>query len=193
MSSGTSLTERIQSFMKGDAGTADPLMEEVLPKLREIAMLQLRKERYFAPVTRTELINELWVRNLSKRGWAIQDQGHFYALASRAMRLVLVDLARRRLTLRRGGMDASMVSLEDVGALIGTQGAEAQLVEIDVLMEKLEAKHPDAARVFEMRYFAGFELEEIARKTGLTEKQVRVRYGRAVDWLKRNLRTKAGK
>jgi hypothetical protein len=95
MAADASLTKRLQLFMQGDRAAADALLREVLPRLRDIAVRELKRERYVAPLSKTELINELWVSHLSKGGWQIRDQGHFYALASLAMRRVLVDMAER--------------------------------------------------------------------------------------------------
>jgi hypothetical protein len=104
-------------------------------------------------------------------GWEIRDRGHFYALISLAMRRVLVDLARKRLAVRRGGGEA-MLSLEESGALLQTSVHDAeQIVEIGTLMERLEAEDPDAARMVDMHYFSGFTIEEIAQEIGLTLKQ----------------------
>jgi RNA polymerase sigma factor (TIGR02999 family) len=173
--------------MRGDATAADALLTEVLPKLREIALRALKRERYVAPVSRTELINELWVSSLSKGGWQIRNQGHFYALASLAMRRVLVDLARRRLAARRGGGEAA-VSLDETALLIGSSAHDAErIVEIGMLMDRLEARNPDAARIIDMHYFTGFTLEEIAQETGLTLKQVRTRWETGMKALKRML------
>jgi DNA-directed RNA polymerase specialized sigma24 family protein len=107
-----SLTERLQLFMQGDSTVVEALLREVLPKLHEIAVRELGHERYMAPVSKTELIHEVWLSNLAKGGWEIRDRGHFYALMSLAMRHVLVDLARKRLAVRRGG-EEEMLSLED--------------------------------------------------------------------------------
>ena len=102
MSTYPSLTERLNLFMQGNQAVVDALLREVLPKLHEIAVRELKRERYMAPLSKTELIHEVWLSSLSKGGWQIHDQGHFYALASLAMRRVLVDLARKRLAARRG-------------------------------------------------------------------------------------------
>lgn len=140
MSSSPSLTNRLQLFMRGNTAAADALLREVLPKLRDIALRELKRERYIAPLSKTELINELWVSSLSKGGWEIRDQGHFYALASMAMRRVLVDIARKRLAVRRGGGEATF-SLGESGAFIGTSVNDAeQIVEIGILMDRLEVK-----------------------------------------------------
>jgi RNA polymerase sigma factor (TIGR02999 family) len=190
MGSNASLTKRLQSFMQGDTAAADSLLREVLPKLRDIALRELKRERYIAPLSKTELINELWVSSLSKGGWEIRDQGHFYALASMAMRRVLVDMARKRLAVRRGGGEATF-SLGESTPLIGTSVDDAeQIVEIGILMDRLEVKDPDGARMVDMHYFSGFTLEEIAKETGLTLKQVRSRWERGMKWLKRTLHAK---
>src|SRR5579864_326228 len=103
MTGNASVTERLQLFMQGDPTVVDTLLDEVLPQLHEIAARELKRERYLAPLSKTELIHEVWLSSLSKGGWEIRNQGHFYALISLAMRRVLVDLARKRLAARRGG------------------------------------------------------------------------------------------
>ena len=189
MPGNTSLTERLQLFMQGDSAVVEALLREVLPKLHQIALRELKRERYVAPLSKTELIHEVWLGSLSKGGWQIRDQGHFYALASLAMRRVLVDLARKRLALRRGAGETTL-SLDESGSLLGTPAHEAeQIVEIGILMERLEAKYPDAARMVDMHYFSGFTLEEIAKETGLTARQVRSRWEKGLKWLKRMLQS----
>jgi RNA polymerase sigma factor (TIGR02999 family) len=184
-----SLTERLQLFMQGDSAVVEALLREVLPKLHQIALRELKRERYVAPLSKTELIHEVWLGSLSKGGWQIRDQGHFYALASLAMRRVLVDLARKRLALRRGAGETTL-SLNESGSLLGTSPRDAQqIVEIGILMERLEAKYPDAARMVDMHYFSGFTLEEIAKETGLTARQVRSRWEKGLKWLKRMLQS----
>jgi RNA polymerase sigma factor (TIGR02999 family) len=191
MAADVSLTERLQSFMRGDAAVADVLLREILPKLREIAVRTLNRERYIAPLSKTELISELWVTNLGKGGWEIRDRGHFYALASLAMRRILVDIARKRLAARRGDGVAAL-SLDKMGSFLGPSVQDAaQIVEMGILMDRLEAKDPDAARMVDMHYFSGFTLEEIARETKLTLKQVRSRWERGLKWLKKMLHAKA--
>lgn len=187
MGSRASLTERLNLFMRGDQAVVDALLREVLPKLHRIAARELKRERYVAPLSKTELIHEVWLSSLSKGGWQVRDQGHFYALASLAMRHVLVDLARKRLAARRGGGEAPL-SLDDSTMLLAATERDAQqIVDIGILMDRLEAKDPDAARTVDMHYFSGFTLEEIGQETGLTVRQVRARWDRGLKWLKRML------
>jgi RNA polymerase sigma factor (TIGR02999 family) len=187
MSASVSLTEQIRLYMQGDPTATDALLREVLPKLHEIAVRELKRERYMAPLSKTELIHEIWLSSLSRGGWQIRDRGHFFALACLAMRRVLVSLARKRLAERRGGGE-SVLPLDAAGPR-GSAAADAQqIVEIGIAMERLEADDPEAARVVDMHYFTGATLDEIAKETGLTFRQVRSRWERGRRALKNLLR-----
>ncbi len=182
-----SLTQLLQRFSTGDREVAEVVLREVLPKLHQIAIRELRRERYVAPLTPTELINEVWLRNLRKGGWHVNSRDHFYAIASLAMRRVLVDFARNRLAQRRGSGEP-VDSLED--SKVGNSWKEwdlETLVRLGILMERFEKADPKSARIVDMHYFAGFTLEEIAETTGLTFRQVRHRWEKGRDWLKDHL------
>ena len=184
MRNGDSVTEQLKSYMCGNTSDADELMRQILPKLRHIALAALNRERYAAPFTQTELIHELWLGSLRKGGWQIRDRGHFYALASLGMRRILTDFARKRLALRRTGDTVGCsfpIAAGKTGAFL--ENAE-QIVTIGILMERLETSDPEAARMVDMHYFSGFTLEEIARETGFSVKQVRLRWERGLKWLK---------
>jgi RNA polymerase sigma factor (TIGR02999 family) len=190
MSGEVSLTERLQLFMQGDTAAADALVREVLPRLREIALRELKRERYVAPLSKTELISELWVRQLSRGGWQIHDRRHFYALASIAMRCILVEMARKRLAVRRGGGEEAL-ALDESGPLVGTSSKDAErILEIGMLMDRLDLELPDCARIIDMHYFTGFTLEEIATETGLTLKRVRGRWKKGMSWLRQALQAR---
>lgn len=186
MSSPVSLTERLNLFMQGDVGVANSLLQEILPALHEIAARELRREHGASPLSKTELIHELWLANLAQGTWQLVNRGHFFALASLAMRRVLVDLARERVSLKRGGKDAPL-PLETVESRLpaDVDNDAEKIVEIGMLMDRLETKHADAARIIDMHYFNGFTFDEIARETGLTLKQVRSRWNKGLKFLKR--------
>ena len=188
-----SLTKQLQSFSGGDREIAEAILREVLPTLHQIAVRELRRERYVAPLSPTELINEVWLRSLRKGGWQINSREHFYAIAALAMRRVLVDFARQRLAQRRGDGDKphsleEALSLDSRDERTDTSDAES-VVQIGMLMERLEKAIPDAARIVDMHYFTGFTLQEIANVTGLTFRQVRHLWEKGRDWLKDRLRS----
>ena len=187
MNESPSLTEQLKLYSSGDQQIAEQVLRTVLPKLHEIAVRELRRERQTAPVSPTELINEVWLRNLRKGGWKINDREHFFAIAAIAMRRVLVDFARSRIAQRRS-QGQPVVPLEE-GSVQGRaeSGDPENVVQVGILMERLEQVDPAAARIVDMHYFAGFTLEEITEITGLTFRQVRHRWEKGRDWLKKHL------
>lgn len=191
MDGAPSLTEQLQSFSGGDREVAEAILREILPSLHQIAVRELNRERYIAPLSPTELINEVWLRSLRKGDWQINSREHFYAIAALAMRRVLVDFARQRLAQRRGHGE-KLESLEETFSLerteerAGAPDAES-IVQIGILMERMEKAIPDAARIVDMHYFAGFTLQEIAEVTGLSFRQVRHLWEKGRDWLKDRL------
>jgi RNA polymerase sigma factor (TIGR02999 family) len=182
-----SLTKQLQSYSGGDREIAETVLREVLPRLHQIAVRELRRERYVTPLSPTELINEVWLRNLRKGGWQINSREHFYAIAALAMRRVLVDFARNRLAQRRGDGETPD-SLEFNSSVSSAAKSDPEsIVQIGMLMDQLEQANREAARVVDMHYFAGFTLDEIAQITGLTFRQVRHLWEKGRDWLKDRL------
>jgi RNA polymerase sigma factor (TIGR02999 family) len=180
----TSLTEQLRKFSDGDREIAEAVLRQVLPKLHEIAVRELRRERYVAPLSPTELINEVWLRSLRKGGWDINSREHFYAIAALAMRRVLVDFARIRLAQRRGEGEAPESLDEKTPARASTEPDPESILQIGMLMDKLEKADREAAQIVDMHYFVGFTFDEIAEITGLTYRQVRHRWEKGRDWLK---------
>jgi RNA polymerase sigma factor (TIGR02999 family) len=184
MDDAPSLTKQLQSFAGCDREIAEAVLREILPTLHQVAVRELRRERYVAPLSPTELINEVWLRSLRKGGWQINSREHFYAIAALAMRRVLVDFARQRLAQRRGDGEKPE-QLDETASLEPASAPDTEsVVRIGILMEQMDKANPEAARIVDMHYFAGFTLQEIAEVTGLTFRQVRHLWERGRDWLK---------
>ena len=182
-----SLTEQLQRFSDGDRVIAESVLRQVLPELHRIAVRALGREQdsSFSP---TELINEIWLRKLRQGGWQINSRQHFYAVASLAMRQVLIEFARMRKAERRGGAQTTL-SLDGSVTAAGTENIEPEsLIQIGILMDRLEKRNAETARIVDMHYFAGFTLDEIAEITGLTLRQVRHRWEFGRNWLKDGMR-----
>lgn len=182
-----SLTEDLRRYSHGDQTIAEAVLREILPTLHKIAVRELRREHYVEPVSPTELIHEVWLRNLRKGGWEIASREHFYAIAALGMRHVLVDMARSRLADRRGNGETPVSLDADAPPSLAGNADPEMIVHIGMLIEKLEERDLEAARIVDMHYFAGFTLEEIAAITGLTFRQVRHRWEKGRDWLKDRL------
>lgn len=183
------LTELLQRFAEGDRNLAEVILQEILPNLHRIASGQISRERSDLPLTPTELIHEVWISNLHKGRWNIQNRSQFFAIAAHAMRCVLVDAARRRLAQSRGN-GAQHMALEDL--LLEPKSPATTtpdtILEIDRLMNRLEKVNPTVARIVEMQYFCGFTIEEIAKETGLSSSQVRQLWLKGKKWLATKLK-----
>lgn len=179
-----SLTEMLNRFSEGERNFAEAILREILPKLREIAARELNRKGYMEPLWPTELVNEVWIRNLRNGGWSIVDRNHFYFIAGKAMRRVLMDFARMRQTHSRGdGVVPLPLDHIPANAQPGVASPE-QVIEIGMLIEQMEKNDPEAARVFDLHYFVGYTLQEIAQNTGVKYREVRRLWERARDWIK---------
>ena len=132
----------------------------------------------------TALINEAMLKMLGDAAASFEDRGHFFGAAARAMRQVLVDHARRKFSGKRGD-GVSTLSL-DVALSVAVPPPD-ELIALDALLNELEALDPGAARVVELRYFAGLTLAETAAALGVHPSTVSAEWAHARAWLKRAL------
>jgi RNA polymerase sigma factor (TIGR02999 family) len=147
----------------------------------------LARERQPAPLSPTELIHEIWLRSFHGGGWQVRDRDHFYSIAAQAMRHVLVDFARARVAEKRGGGIATLSLNEARGAVATAALDQERIIEIGILMERLEHSDPMAALLIDLHYFAGFTLEEAADVMKLSLRQARQRWSNAKTWLQKGL------
>lgn len=177
------LTQLLQQWGAGDHESLERLLPLVYGELRRIAAAQLRRESA-ATVQATELVHELYVRirGHGLKGW--ESREHFYAVCSRILRYLITDHARRRLRLRRG-QGHKPVPLD--GLEIGTARSEeiAALDDALAMLERLDARK---ARIVEMRFFGGFELEEIAGLLEISVTTVKRDWSMAKAWLYQEMR-----
>ncbi len=169
------LTELLHAAQSGDRRASDELFERVYNELRRIAHARLLGGgRPGDTLNTTALVHETYLRLARPAALAAEDRAHFFNLAARAMRQIVVDHARRAHAEKRGG-DVIKVELKDhlVGGRDGDGGLEADLVALDQALEKLEQESPRLAKLVELRFFAGLTLEEIGATVGLTERTMK--------------------
>ncbi len=161
------ITRLLQSWQAGEDAALDRLFEHIYPELRRMAEgLAFRNRGH--TLEPTALLSEAYIRMVSQRLATLENRRHFFAIASRLMRQVLVDHARERKALKRGG-GWERVTLSGIGA---PGLAEPDILDLHEALEQLDAVDPRKVRVLEMRYFGGMSLEEIARLEGVVEKTV---------------------
>ncbi len=168
----------------GDARAADALFPLVHQELRALAAGYLRRERPDHTLQATALVNEAYLKLVDQRQAQFQNRAHFLAVAATAMRRILVNHARDRGRLKRGGPIAHTV-LDDSAAL--TQAPELDLVALDEAMSKLAAQDARKARAVEMRFFGGMSVAEIAQVQGVGEATVKRDWNVARAWLLREI------
>lgn len=158
----------------------DELLAETYDLLSRIASRQLKRAPASATLNTTLVVHEAWLKLSNDEARRFADQDHYLATASRAMRQVLVDHARRKLAEKRGA-GAAHVNIED--HQIAQPDAETQLVDIDLALLKLAAIAPELEQIVECRFFAGFTVNETARVLGRSVRTVERDWSRARTYL----------
>ena len=156
----------------------------VYDDLRVLARRHVRRLHPGETLRTTALVHETYLKLSRGRPLAVQDRAHFFALASRAMRQVLVDAARTRRAAKRGG-DALPASLDEGALRVDAVGEE--ILDLDRALARLAEIDPRAASVVEWRYFGGLSEPEIAEALGVTERTVRRDWRQARAFLFREL------
>ena len=171
-----------------DALRADRLLPLMYDELRELARRKLAREKPRHMLQGTALVHEAYLRLAGpKRAPRLfRDRGHFFAAAAAAMRRILIDNARSRLTRKRGGgfEGARREPLEDVAA----PEADEELLALDEALAKLAAAEPDKARLVELRYFARLTGEEAAGVLGISPTTADRHWAYARAWLQAEVR-----
>lgn len=178
------ITALLENLSRGDRTAFDRLFPLVYGELRRVAHRQLSHERSDHTFDSVALVNEAYLR-LVGSPVECQNRAHFFGVAARAMRTILIDYARARLAEKRGG-GAPAVPLDQATALFSDDRAE-HLLTLDEALRRLEAVNPEASQTVECRYFAGLSLEEAAEVLDLSVATVRRRWSFAKAWLRREL------
>jgi len=177
-----SITQLLIEWRDGDETALDRLIPLVYEELRRLAHHYMRRERPGHTLQTTALVNEVYLRLVDHRGMRWQNRAHFYAVAAQAMRRILVDHARSRNYLKRGG-DVKMIRLEEAATVVQKQAAD--LVALDDALSELAAIDPRKSQIVEMRYFGGMSVEETAEVLGVSPVTVMRDWSTAKAWLLR--------
>ena len=165
---------------RGEQDAFDQLVPLVYDELRRLARGHMARERPDHTLQASGLVHEAYVRLVELKQMRWQNRAHFFAMAARVMRRILVDNARARRNEKRGG-GVPKVTLEE--ALLVPSGPGADLVALDEALTALEALHPRKSQVVELRYFAGLSLEETAEALGVSIDTVKRDWRFAKLWL----------
>jgi RNA polymerase sigma factor (TIGR02999 family) len=169
----------------GDQSAADRLLPLVYDQLRKAAQMQMDGERKNHTLSSTALVHEAYLKLIGPREVPWASRAHFYAAAAEAMRRILLDHAKGRARIKRGGPGLRTEAIVDVADL-ATQEPE-EIVRFDEAFRRLEVESPDGAAVARLRFYAGLSIEQTAAALGLSTSTVDRRWAFARAWLFRQL------
>ncbi|MGE0555330.1 MAG: sigma-70 family RNA polymerase sigma factor [Gemmatimonadales bacterium] len=185
------ITGLLREAARGNRDAFDRLLPMVYEELTRIARGRLRHERDGHTLNTTALVHEAYLRLVDQTRVEWNGRGHFFAVASEAMRRILVDYAKRQRAGKRGG-GAVHLPLEVVGEQVGaesvlTDDQATELLALDDALERLAVFNPEGARIVQYRFFGGLSTPEVATVLGTSERTVRRVWSVAKAWLRREL------
>ena len=176
----TQITQYLQDWRNGNASALDEILPVVYDELRKIARRYRAKERGEHTLQTTEIINEAYLKLLNQKENDWQDRAHFFAVASRVMRNLLVDYARTKNYQKRGN-GAEKVSLEDIALF--TPEPDEKILALDEALTRLAKFDERKSKLVELRYFGGLSALETAEVLGVSEITVKREWLKAKAWL----------
>ena len=185
--SSPNVTQLLVAWSKGDQHAFDALMPEVRKELHRLAAHYMAEEPPGHDLQPTALINEAYLRLVDWKNIQWADRAHFFAMAANMMRRVLVDYARSRDRLKRGG-EAVQVSFTEAANVPVSHSAD--VLALDKAMRELEKIDPRKSQIVEMRFFGGLSQEETAEALHVSVATVRRDWSLARAWLARELKKK---
>lgn len=184
----TNVTQLLQAIEQGEPRAAEELLPVVYEELRRLARAKLKREKAGQTLQATALVHEAYVRLVKgdeSREW--DGRGHFFAAAAEAMRRILVENARRKGRVKRGGGRGREELVEEA---IAAPEIREDLLELDAALEKLQAKDSRKAELVKLRYFAGLTQEEAAAALGIGVSTADRDWAYARAWLLREMEGK---
>jgi RNA polymerase sigma factor (TIGR02999 family) len=183
------VTELLKAWTKGDREALEKLAPQVHAELHRLAKRYMGQERPGHILQTTALVNEAYMRLIDWENVSWQNRAHFFGVSAQLMRRILVDFARSRDYVKRGG-EAPHVSLEE--AAVVTQEKDADFVALDDALNSLASIDPRKSKIVELRFFGGLSVEETAEVLGISPRTVKREWSMAQVWLHRELNRKGG-
>ncbi len=179
------VTRILSAIEQGDSGAAERLLPLVYDELRKLAAQRIAQEKPGQTLQATALVHEAYLRLVDAEGaGAWNSRGHFFAAAAEAMRRILVNRARDKRRLKRGG-ERERVELEDVA--IADEAGAPDILALDEALEGLAREEPASAELVKLRFFAGLTQEEAAQALGVTRRTANRYWAFARAWLRQAL------
>jgi len=180
------ITRVLRAIGNGDGQAAEELLPLVYDELRKLAAARIAYEQPGQTLQATAIVHEAWLRLVSdgERSW--QNRGHFFGAAAEAMRRILIENARRKSALKRGGGQLR-VDIEDVE--LADASPDDTILLIDDALKELEIESPEKAKIVVLKFFGGLTNQQIAENFGTTERTIERQWAFAKAWLYAKIKT----
>jgi RNA polymerase sigma-70 factor (ECF subfamily) len=174
------VTQLLHRVSTGGRDALNDLLEVVHSELRRQAARYLRRERQNHTLQPTALVNEAFMRLIDQRSVQWQNRAHFFGVAAQAMRRIVIDHARTKQRIKRGGVQQA-VTLDE--AMMAGESQSMDVLALDEALTRLGRLDARQARIVELRYFAGLSVEETAEVSGLSPATIKREWAMARAWL----------
>jgi RNA polymerase sigma factor (TIGR02999 family) len=182
------VTRILSAIDQGDPQAAEQLLPLVYDELRKLAAARLAQEKPGQTLQATALVHEAYLRLVgpeSKQQW--DSRGHFFAAAAEAMRRILVEQARKKARLKRGGDHRRIDQNDSEFVMASPDSTETDVLALDEALTRLAEQHPEKARLVQLRYFAGFTVDQAAEALGISPATADRHWAYARVWLLREM------
>jgi RNA polymerase sigma factor (TIGR02999 family) len=184
------VTQILQQIESGDPSAAKQLLPVVYDELRKLATARLAQEKPGQTLQATALVHEAYLRLVDgEQAGHWESRGHFFAAAAESMRRILVESARRKQRLKRGG---DLTRREFREASIAASGVHEDLLELDAALDRLRIEDPQAVQLVHLRYFVGLSIPEAAELLDISPRTADRLWAFARAWLHREIGGKEG-
>jgi RNA polymerase sigma factor (TIGR02999 family) len=180
------ITEELQAWSGGkDSEASDAVLNLVYDELHRQAQRYLRRERAGHTLQTTALVHEVYLKLVKQKNIAWESRSHFFAVAAKLMRQILIDYAKTKHRIKRGGIK-DKVPLENA-LTVGVSNTNFDLLALDEALTRLAAKEEHLAKIVELRFFSGLSVEETAEVLGVSDSTIKRDWQMAKAWLHREL------
>lgn len=180
------ITLMLQAVARGERQASSDLLPLVYEELRQLAGARMAREASGQTLQPTALVHEAWLRLVGEGNRSWENRAHFFGAAAEAMRRILIENARRKSRLKRGGGQLR-VDIDDVELAATTP--DDKILLIDEALERLQAEDPEKAKIVVLKFFGGLTNQEVALSLDVTERTVERQWAFAKAWMFRCIQT----
>ncbi|HKK25532.1 MAG TPA: sigma-70 family RNA polymerase sigma factor [Gracilimonas sp.] len=182
------VTQLLSQLKSGEKGAFDKLYPAIYGELRQMAYGHMNRQEDDHTLSKTDLVHEAYLKMIDQTSIDFSDKSHFLAIASKCMRQILIDHARKKHAIKRGGKDKDLTYIDEIFSK--QQQNARELINIDNALKKLEKLNERLSKVVEMRFFGEMSIDDTAEALGVSNSTIKRDWMKARGWLYKELKGK---